>query len=197
MRPRRSHVSGPRIAWELKLPLTASSAVSTGVNAPSGLPEPTSFMLSSEPPVTSAVAVMPGNSLAIMVPIPPPVLGAAAFLIAEFLKISYLEGIAMAAIPTVLYYCSILTMVELDAAKYGGGGELLVQKGALWRVTREYWFHFGSLVSIIALMLLGFSPFWPSSGRPCWRSPSATCGAIGACALQARARAGRRYHRRA
>jgi hypothetical protein len=79
MRPRRSHVSGPRIAWELKLPLTASSAVSTGVNAPSGLPEPTSFMLSSEPPVTSAVAVMPGNSLAIMVPIPPPVLGAAAF----------------------------------------------------------------------------------------------------------------------
>jgi TRAP transporter 4TM/12TM fusion protein len=96
--------------------------------------------------------------------ISPPVLGAAAFLIAEFLKISYLDVIAMAAIPTILYYFSILTMVELDAAKYGGGGELLVQKGTLWRVTREYWFHFGSLVSIIALMLLGFSPvlavFW-------------------------------------
>jgi TRAP-type uncharacterized transport system fused permease subunit len=70
----------------------------------------------------------------------------------------------MAAIPTVLYSFSILTMVELDAAKYGGGGELLGQKGRLWRVTREYWFHFGSVVSIIALMLLGFSPvlavFW-------------------------------------
>jgi TRAP transporter 4TM/12TM fusion protein len=96
--------------------------------------------------------------------ISPPVLGAAAFLIAEFLKISYLDVIAMAAIPTLLYYFSILTMVELDAAKYGGGGELLVEKGTLWRVTRQYWFHFGSLVSIIALMLLGFSPvlavFW-------------------------------------
>jgi TRAP-type uncharacterized transport system fused permease subunit len=96
--------------------------------------------------------------------ISPPVLGAAAFLIAEFLKISYLDVITMAAIPTILYYFSILTMVKLDAAKYGGGGELLVQKGTLWRVTREYWFHFGSLVSIIALMLLGFSPvlavFW-------------------------------------
>src|SRR6201988_5266214 len=96
--------------------------------------------------------------------ISPPVLGAAAFLIAEFLKISCLDVITMAAIPTILYYFSILTMVELDAAKYGGGGELLVQKGTLWRITRGYWFHFGSLVSIIALMLLGFSPvlavFW-------------------------------------
>src|SRR4029079_5284689 len=36
--------------------------------------------------------------------ISPPVLGAAAFLIAEFLKISYLDVIWMAAIPTCLYY---------------------------------------------------------------------------------------------
>ena len=68
--------------------------------------------------------------------ISPPVLGAAAFLIAEFLKISYLDVIWMAAIPTILYYFSILVMVELDAAKYGGGGELLVEKGTLWRITR-------------------------------------------------------------
>jgi TRAP transporter 4TM/12TM fusion protein len=96
--------------------------------------------------------------------ISPPVLGAAAFLIAEFLKISYLDVIWMAAIPTLLYYFSILVMVELDAAKYGGGGELMVEKGTLWRLTRGYWFHFGSLVSIIAFMLYGFSPvlsvFW-------------------------------------
>ncbi len=65
--------------------------------------------------------------------ISPPVLGAAAFLIAEFLKISYLEVIVMASIPTILYYFSILVMVELDAAKYGGGGELLVEKGTLWK----------------------------------------------------------------
>ena len=96
--------------------------------------------------------------------ISPPVLGAAAFLIAEFLKISYLEVIVMASIPTILYYFSILVMVELDAAKYGGGGELLVEKGTLWKITKAYWFHFGSLISIIVLMLMGFSPvlsvFW-------------------------------------
>ncbi|MEX0591070.1 MAG: TRAP transporter large permease subunit, partial [Xanthobacteraceae bacterium] len=38
--------------------------------------------------------------------ISPPVLGAAAFLIAEFLKISYLDVIWMALIPTCLYYLS-------------------------------------------------------------------------------------------
>ena len=36
--------------------------------------------------------------------ISPPVLGAAAFLIAEFLKISYLDVLWMATIPTCLYY---------------------------------------------------------------------------------------------
>ncbi len=96
--------------------------------------------------------------------ISPPVLGAAAFLIAEFLKISYLDVIVMATIPTILYYFGILVMVELDAAKYGGGGALLVEKGTLWKITKGYWFHFGSLISIVVLMLLGFSPvlavFW-------------------------------------
>ena len=48
-------------------------------------------------------------------------LGAAAFLIAEFLKISYLDVIWMAAIPTCLYYLSLLFMVELDGRRFGGG----------------------------------------------------------------------------
>jgi TRAP transporter 4TM/12TM fusion protein len=96
--------------------------------------------------------------------ISPPVLGAAAFLIAEYLKISYLDVITMAVIPTVLYYFSIFVMVEVDARKQGGAGEVLVGRGQLWAITRRYWFHFLSLVSIVLFMLLGFSPvlavFW-------------------------------------
>jgi TRAP transporter 4TM/12TM fusion protein len=96
--------------------------------------------------------------------ISPPVLGAAAFLIAEFLKISYFDVIVMATIPTVLYYLAILVMVEVDARKHGGSGELMVAKGELWRITKGYWFHFGSLISIIVFILLGFSAelavFW-------------------------------------
>ena len=96
--------------------------------------------------------------------ISPPVLGAAAFLIAEFLKISYFDVILMAAIPTLLYYLAILVMVELDAAKYGGSGERMVAEGAAWQLAKRFWFHFVSLISIIAFMLLGYSPtlavFW-------------------------------------
>jgi len=96
--------------------------------------------------------------------ISPPVLGAAAFLIAEFLKISYLDVLRMAVIPTVLYYFSILVMVEIDSAKHGGGDERLIESTPLGRLALSYWFHFLSLVSIVAFMLLGFSPvtavFW-------------------------------------
>lgn len=96
--------------------------------------------------------------------ISPPVLGAAAFLIAEFLQISYFDVIVMATIPTLLYYFAILVMVEVDARKQGGADEILVAGGQLWRLTKSYWYHFGSLISIIAFMLMGFSPvlavFW-------------------------------------
>ena len=44
----------------------------------------------------------------------PPTLGAAAFLIAEFLQISYLQVLVMATIPTLLYYLSIFLMIEAD-----------------------------------------------------------------------------------
>src|SRR5262245_50397669 len=96
--------------------------------------------------------------------ISPPVLGAAAFLIAEFLKISYLDVIWMAAIPTCLYYLSLLFMVELDAKRFGAHTVDFRPELTLWQMTRRYGFHFVSLVSIIIFMLWGYSPtlavFW-------------------------------------
>ena len=50
----------------------------------------------------------------------PPTLGAAAFLIAEFLQISYLQVLVMATIPTVLYYFSIVLMIEADTRLMAG-----------------------------------------------------------------------------
>src|ERR671922_502614 len=96
--------------------------------------------------------------------ISPPVLGAAAFLIAEFLKISYLDVILMAAIPTCLYYFALFLMVELDARKFGMR-EIPIERGqSMWQIFRQFWFHSLSLVAIIAFMLMGFSPvlsvFW-------------------------------------
>ncbi|HZE60594.1 MAG TPA: TRAP transporter fused permease subunit, partial [Burkholderiales bacterium] len=96
--------------------------------------------------------------------ISPPVLGAAAFLIAEFLKISYLDVLLMATIPTLLYYFALFLMVEIDARKFGMSEVRFANVESLWSLTRQYWFHFLSLVSIIVFMLYGYSPvlsvFW-------------------------------------
>jgi TRAP transporter 4TM/12TM fusion protein len=90
--------------------------------------------------------------------ISPPVLGAAAFLIAEFLKISYLQVITMAIIPTCLYYASLLFMVELDQRRIGvRAGEEVVQGDPAAVLLRRYGFHLTSLVSIVAFLLLGYS----------------------------------------
>jgi TRAP transporter 4TM/12TM fusion protein len=94
----------------------------------------------------------------------PPVLGAAAFLIAEFLKVSYLDVILMATIPTLLYYFSIFLMVELDARRFGMKDVVVARAMGIGELTRRYGFHFASLVAIVVFMLLGYSPilsvFW-------------------------------------
>ena len=90
--------------------------------------------------------------------ISPPVLGAAAFLIAEFLKIGYLDVIWMATIPTILYYLSLFFIVELDAKRYGVRGEAYIPEHSLGELSRRYWFHFVSLISIVIFMLWGYSP---------------------------------------
>ena len=90
--------------------------------------------------------------------ISPPVLGAAAFLIAEFLKISYLDVLMMAVIPTILFYLALFLMVEIDARKYGMGNTVFETVDSVWNLTRKYWFHFLSLISIVVFMMLGFSP---------------------------------------
>ncbi|MBX9811791.1 MAG: TRAP transporter fused permease subunit [Burkholderiales bacterium] len=94
----------------------------------------------------------------------PPVLGAAAFLIAEFLKISYLDVILMATIPTILFYLAIFIMVEIDARKFGMKTVVLEKHQRALDLAKRYWFHFVSLVAIVVFMLLGYSPvlsvFW-------------------------------------
>src|SRR3954463_15238408 len=96
--------------------------------------------------------------------ISPPVLGAAAFLIAEFLQISYPDVILMAAIPTCLYYLALFAMVEIDVRKFGMKDVTFERVESAWSLTKKYWFHFLSLISIVVFMLWGFSPvlsvFW-------------------------------------
>jgi TRAP transporter 4TM/12TM fusion protein len=86
----------------------------------------------------------------------PPTLGAAAFIIAEYLQTSYLTVLAYAAIPTLLYYLGIVLAIEMDARRHGAvpveldtppAGHLLLRSGH----------HFLSLAAIVVFMALGLS----------------------------------------
>jgi TRAP transporter 4TM/12TM fusion protein len=91
----------------------------------------------------------------------PPIMGAAAFLIAEFLKISYLDVLVMAIIPTVLYYAALLFMVELDQrrikARGGARDDTPMAVERVGAMFRRGWYHFTSLIAIVAFMAIGYS----------------------------------------
>lgn len=95
--------------------------------------------------------------------ISPPILGAAAFIIAEMLRISYLKVIVMAAIPTVLYYFSILLMIEFDARNMALRRVEIVAGNAK-ELALRYWYLLSSLVLIPVFMVIGFTAikavFW-------------------------------------
>jgi len=88
----------------------------------------------------------------------PPTLGAAAFLIAEFLNIPYLQVLVMASIPTLLYYLSIFFMIEGDSRRMVVRA-VAVDTPGVWALTARYGYHFLSLVAIAAFMVMGMSAF--------------------------------------
>jgi TRAP transporter 4TM/12TM fusion protein len=103
----------------------------------------------------------------------PPVMGATAFLMAEFLKVPYLDIVRMAVVPAALYYGSILVAVDADARRLGlsvtesqASGSSNVHVGTVGSVTRAGWHHFVSFAVMVGLMLRGITAlsavFWAS-----------------------------------
>ncbi|GAB2765280.1 TRAP transporter fused permease subunit [Amycolatopsis magusensis] len=88
----------------------------------------------------------------------PPTLGAAAFIIAEYLQTEYLTVLVWAIVPTLLYYFGIVLAVEADARRFGAkavemahgkAGKLLLRGG----------YHFLSLAIIVVFLALDIPPF--------------------------------------
>jgi TRAP transporter 4TM/12TM fusion protein len=88
--------------------------------------------------------------------ISPPILGAAAFIIAEILKISYLQVLVMTVVPTFLYYFSIMLMIEFDARRMGLRA-VEIEAGEARALVLRYWYLLSSLVVIPLFMVIGFT----------------------------------------
>ena len=107
-------------------------------------------------PPDTAGAILAASGIGAI--ISPPAMGAAAFLIAEYLQISYLEVIAMALIPATLYYISVFLMVEADSRRLAVH-DVEVPVPRLRTVTNQGWHHLASLVAIVVLMVRGMTAF--------------------------------------
>ncbi len=89
----------------------------------------------------------------------PPVMGAAAFLMAEFLEISYAEVVVAALVPGLLYYIALFIQADLDAAKQGippVDPDAIRPAAPVWRA--GWYFPFAFAVLLFGLFGLNLQP---------------------------------------
>lgn len=86
----------------------------------------------------------------------PPVMGAAAFLMAEFLRIPYSEVITAALIPALLYYGSLFIQADLIAARYGLAPVEADKVPNLRNVLRTGW-HFPIPFAALVVAMFNFN----------------------------------------
>ena len=83
----------------------------------------------------------------------PPLMGAASFLIMQFLGISFWDVVVMVTVPTILYYVGTLFMVELEARKYRfAPPETEARTVRQVMLTKGY--HLLSIIVLVALLVL-------------------------------------------
>ncbi|MFC1918186.1 TRAP transporter permease, partial [Chloroflexota bacterium] len=89
--------------------------------------------------------------------ITPPVMGLAAFLMADFLGLTYLEVMAAAIIPTLLFYCATFAAVHFQAKRDKLAGIDAAQIPKVLPVLAKSWFFILPLTMLIVFLLNGYS----------------------------------------
>ena len=88
----------------------------------------------------------------------PPVMGAAAFLMAEFVGVPYIEVVKAAVIPALLYYTGIWLSVHYEAKQYGLKGTPRDQLPKFGPLLREKGHLAVPLIVIVYLLVSGYTP---------------------------------------
>lgn len=91
--------------------------------------------------------------------ITPPVLGAAAFLMIEFLNVPYSTIIAAAAIPAFMHFFGVFMQVHFEAKRYGLRGLTEEEMPKLKQSLRERWPTLIPLVLLVAILITGRTPY--------------------------------------
>lgn len=86
----------------------------------------------------------------------PPVMGAAAFLMAEYLQVPYSDVMLAAIVPAMLYYAALFIQVDLEAAKRGIAGAPMERIPAALLVLKQGW-HFPIPFAVLTLGLVSWN----------------------------------------
>ena len=90
--------------------------------------------------------------------ITPPILGAAAFIMVEYLEIPLRDVLAAALFPALLHYFGIFIMVHLEARKLGLRGLRRDELPKAGLVLRQHWLSVIPLIILVAMILTGKTP---------------------------------------
>ncbi len=90
----------------------------------------------------------------------PPVMGAAAFIIAEFLAVPYLKVCVAAMVPATLYFFSIFVMVHFEAIKTGLSALPKADLPNFWQEMKWGWPLLISILVIIGVLIWGKTPMY-------------------------------------
>ncbi len=88
----------------------------------------------------------------------PPIMGAGAFLMAEFTNTSYLTIIKVALVPAVMYYLTVLVFVHYEARKYGLKGQAKEDLPKIGRVVRDGLHFIIPVLILIYVLVSNYSP---------------------------------------
>lgn len=88
----------------------------------------------------------------------PPIMGAAAFLMAEFVGIPYMEVVKAAVVPAILYFLGVFLGVHFEAKKNHLEGTPRSQLEPWGRIMKEEGHLAIPLIAIIALLASGYTP---------------------------------------
>ena len=89
----------------------------------------------------------------------PPIMGAAAFIMAETLGIPYNQLVLVAIVPALMHYLAILWMVHLESKRLGLAGMDAGDIPRIGQVLRSSWHLFIPLIVMVTLLLMQFTPF--------------------------------------
>ena len=92
--------------------------------------------------------------------ITPPIMGAAAFLMVEFLELPYTTIIAAAAIPALMHYVAVFAIVHFEAKRLGLRGLSPEELPRLGKVLREGWPTIIPLIILITVLFSGYTPYY-------------------------------------